>query len=124
MNRALLRCRLPRMSDDVLAQGPQEAAPPGQPALMARGVASFAAGVGALLCALLRDWSYDIILAWPVSFALGVAQLVFVINALDRAARAPSGAGGTRWALVALAVGGLVLNGVAIYWATSHAHGC
>ncbi|MBF5041873.1 hypothetical protein FGE12_05680 [Aggregicoccus sp. 17bor-14] len=112
------------MFDNVLAQGPHKPASevsPAKPVHLAFGVASLAAGAGALLCAVLMDWSYNVILAWPVSIALGVAQLVFVWRAWRREQSASSG---TSLAVLALAVGGLLLNVIAFFWASSHAHGC
>jgi hypothetical protein len=112
------------MFDNVLAQGPREPAvpvPPTRPTHVALGAASLVAGVGALLCAFLMDWGYNILLAWPISVVLGLAQLVLAWRAWRREQYAPSG---TSVAVLVLAVGGLLLNVVAFFWASFHAHGC
>jgi hypothetical protein len=114
------------MFDNVLAQGPAEPATPTPtlgPAHVALGVLSAAAGVGALLCAVLVDWGWNILLAWPVSFALGVAQLVLAWRAWRWAELGPAEAGATRWAVLALAAAGLLLHVAAFLWASFHTHG-
>ena len=90
---------------------------------MALGASSLAAGFGALLCAVLVDWGWNILLAWPVSVALGVAQLVFAWRAWRRAEYAPPGAQRAGWGVLVLAVGGLKLHVVAFFWASFHTHG-